>query len=124
MQLLILAGSYAGLFFLFGGKDAEPVPRHPRNWRRIKIIGVVIAGLAAIAGLSVAIILGHEYDRQRERTRRAKIEYEASKHRITSSEIDLIDLRLGPADTGWRVLSLLGESGIERHITARLILSR
>jgi hypothetical protein len=100
MQLLILAGSYAGLFFLFGGKDAEPVPRRPRNWRRIKIIGVVIAGLAVIAGLSVAIILGHEYDRQRERTRRANIEYEASKHRITSSEIDLIDLRLGRPQYG------------------------
>ena len=34
--LFALAVVYAGLFFIFGGKDTEPVPRRPRNWRRIK----------------------------------------------------------------------------------------
>src|SRR5438132_9156708 len=52
MPLFALAVVYAGLFFLLGGKDAEPVPRRPRNWRRI--IGAILAGLV-IAGLSAAI---------------------------------------------------------------------
>ena len=35
MPIFVLAVFYAGLFSLFGGKDAAPVPRRPRNWRRI-----------------------------------------------------------------------------------------
>jgi hypothetical protein len=118
MSLFVLAVFYAGLFFTFGGKDAEPVPRRPRNWRRIKIIGVIVSGLVVIAGLSAAIIYAHkreatrqanielekrqeatpqakiEEEKRQEATPQAKIEEEDSKHRITSSEIDLIDLRL------------------------------
>jgi hypothetical protein len=100
MQLLILAGSYAGLFFLFGGKGAEPEPRRPRNWRRI--IGVILAGLV-VASLIAAIIYAYNLETTRqaeekwaEERRQAKIEEEASKRRITSSEIDLIDLQLRP----------------------------
>jgi hypothetical protein len=48
IPLFVLAVFYVGLFFFFGGKDADPVPRLPRDWRRIKIIGVVIAGLVVI----------------------------------------------------------------------------
>ena len=92
MPLFALAVVYAGLFFLLGGKDAEPVSRRPRNWRRI--IGVVLAGLV-IAGLIAAIIYFDEEEKRKEAMRQANIEYEASKHRITQSEIDLIDLRLG-----------------------------
>jgi hypothetical protein len=107
MPLFVLAVFYAGLFFLFGGKDAEPVPRRPRDWRRIKVIGVILAGLVVIVGLIAAIIDSHqrkearrqwniELERRKEATRQANIEEEASKHRITESEIDLIDLRLDP----------------------------
>jgi hypothetical protein len=107
MPLFVLGVVYAGLFFLFGGKDAEPVPRRPRNRRRI--IGAILAGLV-IVGLIAAIIYSHEVEkrkeaarqanieveRRKEATRQANIEEEASKHRITESEIDLIDLRLDP----------------------------
>jgi len=93
MSLFALAVFYPGLFFLFGGKDAEPMPRRPRNWRRIKVIGIFLAGLVVIVGLIAAIIHSHE---RKEATRQANIEEEASKHRITESEIDLIDLRLDP----------------------------
>ena len=95
MPLFALAVVYAGLFFLLGGKDAEPVPRRPPDWRRIKIIGVLLAGLVVIAGLIAAIIYSHEEEKRSEARRQAHIEEEDSKHRITSSEIDLIDLRLG-----------------------------
>ena len=111
---------FVGLFFLFGGKDAEPVPRRPRNWRRIKVIGLILAGLVVIVGLIAAIIHSQEQEatrqeatRQRhiesEKRERAekiekerkeqaeKIEEETSKHRIASSEIDLIDFKLGPS---------------------------
>jgi hypothetical protein len=105
MPLFALAVVYAGLFFLYGGKDAEPVPRRPVNWRRIKIIGVILAGLVVIAGLIAAIIYSHEEEKRTEARRQAHIEYEkrkeatrqieeASKHSIPESEIDLIDLRL------------------------------
>ena len=105
MPLFALAVVYAGLFFLFGGKDAAPVPRRPVNWRRIKIIGVILAGLVAIASLSAAIIYSHEQERQRESIRRSAIateqtnrerqrkraaqlqEWEDSKHRITLPEL-------------------------------------
>lgn len=97
MQLLILAASYAGLFFLFGGKDAEPVPRRPRNWRRI--IGVILAGLVA-AALIAAIFYSYEVAGRNERSRREAIEEEDSKHRIRSSEIDLIDFKLGRPQYG------------------------
>jgi hypothetical protein len=105
MQLLILAGSYAGLFFLLGGKDAEPVPRRPRNWRRI--IGVILAGLV-VASLIAAIIYSLELERRKEATRQVNIEEEDSKHRITSSEIDLIDLRLGRDKYLWSSYYLTG----------------
>ena len=36
MPLFVLAVVYFGLFFLFGGKDTEPMPRRPRDWQRIK----------------------------------------------------------------------------------------
>ena len=98
MPLFALAVVYAGLFFLFGGKDAAPAPRRPRDWRRIKrvisIISVIAAGLAVIAGLSAGIILGHQYDARQERLRKANIEYEASKHRIKPYEIGVQDLKL------------------------------
>jgi hypothetical protein len=102
---------YAGLFFLFGGKDAEPVPRRPHNWRRI--MGAILAGLV-VGSLIAAIIYSQEQERQRESFRRSAIareqanreeqrkraaqlqEWEENKHRITRSEIDLIDLQLGP----------------------------
>jgi hypothetical protein len=104
MPLFVLAVFYAGLFFLFGGKDAEPMPRRPRTWRRI--IGAILAGLV-IVGLIAAMIYSREEEKRKEATRQANIEYEkrkeaanieeeASKHRITESEIDLIDLRLDP----------------------------
>ena len=106
LAIFALAVFYAGLFFLFGGKDAEPVPRRPRNWRRI--IGAILAGLVVIVGLTAAIIYAHkqeatrqanlEYEKRTEATHRAHIEEEASKHRITESEIDLIDLQLGHRD--------------------------
>jgi hypothetical protein len=114
MPLFALAVVYAGLFFLFGGQDAEPVPRRPRNWRRVRISGVILGGLLVIVGLIGAIIDSHEQERQRESIRRSAIateqtnrererkrvaqlqEWEESKHRITRSEIDLIDLRLEP----------------------------
>src|SRR5207249_3669509 len=76
-------------------KDADQVPRRPRNWRRIKIIGVILAGLVVIVGLIAAIIHSHDEERKSGRRRRDAIEEEDSKHRITSSEIDLIDLQLG-----------------------------
>jgi len=63
------------------------------DWRRIKVIGVILSGLVVIVGLIAAIIHSHE---RKEATRQANIEEEASKHRITESEIDLIDLRLDP----------------------------
>ena len=117
MPILVLAVFYAGLFFLFGGKDAEPVPRRPRNWRRIKVIGLILAGLVVIVGLIAAIIHSQEQEatrqreiesEQRERAEKIekekkeqaeKIEEETSKHRIASSEIDLIDFKLGPSSS-------------------------
>ena len=100
MPLFVLAVFYAGLFFLFGAKDAEPVPRRPRNWRRI--IGVILAGLV-VASLIAAIIYSQDVARRSERSRRDAersrrdaIEVEDSRHRIKSSEIDLIDLQLEP----------------------------
>ena len=77
------------------------------DWRRIKVIGVILAGLVVIVGLIAAIIDSHEkkeatrqanieLEERKEATRQANIEEEASKHRITESEIDLIDLRLDP----------------------------
>jgi hypothetical protein len=117
MPILVLAVFYAGLFFLFGGKDAEPVPRRPRNWRRIKVIGLILAGLVVIVGLIAAIIHSQEQEatRQREiesekreraekiekekKEQAEKIEEETSKHRIASSEIDLIDFNLGSSSS-------------------------
>jgi hypothetical protein len=89
LPIFTLAVFYAGLFFILGGKDTDSVPRRPRDSRRIKIIGVILAGLVVIVGLIAAII-------QSERIRRDAIEEAASKHRITKSEIDLIDLGLAP----------------------------
>ena len=93
VPVFALAVFYAGLFFLFGGKDADPVPRRPRNWRGIS--GVVLLLLVA-AGMGTGMIHSYEVEKRNEATRQANIEEEDSKHRITSSEIDLIDLRLGP----------------------------
>jgi hypothetical protein len=100
LPIFALAVFYAGLFFLFGGKDTDEVPRRPRDWRRIKIIGVILAGLVLIVGLIAAIIHFHEEERRSEQSRRDAIEEEDSKHRITSSEIDLIDLGLGRLQYG------------------------
>jgi hypothetical protein len=121
MPLFELGVFYAGLFFLLGGKDAEAVPRPPpppRNWRRITVIDVIVAGLVVIVLVIAAVFDSHE---RKEATRQTKIELEertevtrqanielakrkeatrqaeaeeASKHRIPESEIDLIDLRL------------------------------
>jgi hypothetical protein len=71
----------------------------------LTIIGVILAGLVVIVGLIAAIIDSYqrkearrqaniELEEREEATRQVKIEEEASKHRITESEIDLIDLRL------------------------------
>src|SRR5438876_10799418 len=87
LPIFVLAVFYARLFFLFGGKDTDSVPRRPRDWRRIKIIDLILAGLVLIAGLIAAII-------NFQATRQANIEEEASKHRIKSSEIGLKDLKL------------------------------
>jgi hypothetical protein len=95
MPLFVLAVVYAGLFFLVGGKDAEPVPRRPRDWRRIKVMGVILAALLVLAGLIAMTIYSQEEEKRTQAKLQADNEYEASKHRITQSEIDLIDLRLG-----------------------------
>jgi hypothetical protein len=116
MPIFVLAVLYAGLFSLFGGKDAERVPRRPHNWRRI--IGEILAGLV-VASLIAAIVYAHdrkevarqanielenrkeakrqaniELERRKEAKRQENIKEEASKHMITSSEIDFMDLRL------------------------------
>jgi hypothetical protein len=110
MPLFALAVVYAGLFFLFGGKDTDSVPRRPRDWRRVKrvilIISVIAAGFVVIGGFSAAVIQSNEYQRQQERARKAYIEDEASKHYITASEIDLIDLRLGRPWYGGSIFNL------------------
>jgi len=98
MPVFVLAVFYAGLFFLFGGKDTDSVPRRPRDWQRIKQvilnISVFAGGLMVIAGIIGAAIESNEYQQQQERARKAYIEDEASKHRIKSSEIGLKDLKL------------------------------
>ena len=108
--LLAFGVFYAGLYALLGGESK------PRNWRRIiKVTGLIVAGLVVIAGSIGAIIYIHnqELTRQwhiesekRERAEKIEkekkeqaeklekeIEEEASKHRITSNEIDLLDLQ-------------------------------
>ena len=57
MPVFVLAVFYAGLFFLFGGKDADQVPRRPRNWRRIKIIGVILAAIFIVSVVPIRISL-------------------------------------------------------------------
>ena len=73
-----------------------------------------ILGLVVIVGLIAAIIYSHEVEKRKEATRQANTELEkrneathqanteeeASKHRITESEIDLIDLKLGRPKDG------------------------
>src|SRR5438128_11672973 len=55
VPLFALAVGYGGVFFLRGGEDAEPGPRRPPDWRRVKSIAVLLAGLAVHAGLRPAI---------------------------------------------------------------------
>jgi hypothetical protein len=64
MPLFALAVVYAGLFFLFGGKDAEPVPRRSRNWRRVSINGAVIGGLClfVFGVVAYSVNLATRYD--------------------------------------------------------------
>lgn len=75
MPLFVLAVLYAGLFFLFGGKDTDSVPRRPRDWQRIKQvilnISVFAGGFMVIAGIIGAAIESNEYQRQQERERNA-----------------------------------------------------
>jgi hypothetical protein len=96
MPLFVLAVFYVGLSFTLGGKDAEPVPRRPRNWRRI--IGVIFVLLVA-AGTGAGMIYAYEVEKSKEATRQAKFEEEDSKHRITRSEIDLVDLQFEDASS-------------------------
>jgi hypothetical protein len=88
-------------------RNARGEREQMNNWRRIKVIAVILAGLVVIVGLITAITHSHqrkearrqaniELEEREEATRQANIEEEASKHRITESEIDLIDLRLDP----------------------------
>ena len=112
MPLFALAVVYAGLFFLFGGKDAAPVPRRPINWRRIL---VVISGPTMGGGTVGLINYSNEQNRQREKRRQSAIatatqirDFEESKHRIAQSEIDLIDLRLGRPPFGGPLFDLRG----------------
>ena len=59
------------------------------DWRRIKVIGVILSGLVVIVGLIAAIIHSHErkeaarqwnieLEKRKEATRQANIEEEAS----------------------------------------------
>jgi hypothetical protein len=91
MPLFVLGVFYVGLFFIFAGEDADPLPRRPRNWRRI--IGVIFVLLVA-AGTGAGMIYSYEQERQRENIRRSKQEgaaqqqeWEDSKHRITLPEL-------------------------------------
>jgi hypothetical protein len=96
MPLLLLAVFYTGLFFILGERNQskrDATPPRPRNWRRIKVIGSTTAAIAALAGVIIGVIFANEYQRKQEATRKADIEYEASKHRIARSELDL-DVRL------------------------------
>jgi hypothetical protein len=123
MPLFALAVVYAGLFFLFGGKDAEPVPRRPINWRAI--ILWTIAGFL-ITGGTYGIVRSNQYQQEHERQRNeflrhqeerrkaidkeiaSNIEAEASKHRISTKEIDLINMQLGPVQHAVGVFHLTG----------------
>ena len=67
MPLFALAVVYAGLFFLCGGTDAAPVPRRPRNWRRI--MGAILAGLV-VGGVIAAIIYSQEEQRRTQEEQR------------------------------------------------------